>query len=763
MSITRSSRFIATLVLASALSATAIGAQPAPSGLLPYVRAIFTEPRVPCAQNPTILVLEGIFNDGCGQVIDQSPPGGPVVLTIKVAVGPDTACTAALEPWRVEFPLGFLAAGTHWVGITLHVIDRDSAGSLLRRTYYGSHEFAVAANCDPIPPPGSLPYVNSVLISRPGPCNFGPPCPRDSILVRVQGVFPSDCFSFRRIQIFPSPIVGPMPEPDVVRIIVDNGGCLGRPCINIPTYWSAAVMLPPLPARDYHLMTELAEVSCSDTYPPGQLYRANVPFSVIDSCAMPSPCLEAGFWRGIGACNASFAPGRPAELTFYAGSGVALAGLQGEFKLHPSLLRITKLEPIGPAAGMILNWTPAADGARFVLFAKHGAPIPPLPIRDAMHPFVGEWPVLRVTVEVPPGVFGYPDVTHLTAHQLLGSDIDGDGVPLCPPYPCGPDDPPYPGVDPWHGPPSATICAGRACDFNADGLEDVRDLVTMVHCALHAGPCPPDAGIHFDCDRDSTLTLTDVLCCARHILGRPPCPGCPPDTTGVRPEPGVAVTFGAPVATSTGVELPLHIAGSDRLGGAMLTLDAPLDRYDVAGLESNASGQWLALHEVRDGRLKLGMINTQGPYQIESPGSLDLTLRLTLKPGQLPGGEVAAVAGEFSGPDGAMLRVSLGRPSQDLPGPTRLDLSGSRPNPFSAETHFTLQLVGSADVAVGIYDLRGRSVATVFRGHLPSGPHEFRWDGRGDDGSPAANGVYFYRIAAGGKTLARKLILMRGN
>jgi hypothetical protein len=731
-------------------------------GPLPYVHAIVTDPPQPCAQKPTTLILEGVFNDGCGRVIDQSAPGAPLELTIKVATGPDTACTQALVPWRVEFPLGFLAAGNYQVTITLHVIEQDPTGpGLVRRTYYGTHGFFVAASCDPYPTPGPLPYVNSIFVGKPGTCDDARPCPSDSILVRVQGAFPSNCFSFRRIELVPSPIVGPMPEPPIVRIIVDDGGCLGRPCANVPVYWSAAAMLPPLPVRDYQLMVELAQVSCSDTYPPGQLYRTNVPFAVIDSCATPPACLVAGFGRSTaaGACNATVSPGQPAELTFHVGSSVALAGLQGEFKLHPSLLRITKLEAIGPAAGMILNWTATPEGVRFVLFAEHGAPIPPLSPHDMRGPDPGDWPVLRITVEEP-SAGEAPERTVITAENLLGSDIDGHGVPLCPASPCGPDDPLYPPI----GMPRATICSKHACDFNADGLEDVRDLVSMVHCVTGEGSCPPDAGIHFDCDGDSTLTITDVLCCARHILVRPPCPECVIDSSGVRPEPGVAVSFGEPVETSSGVDLPVHIAGSDRLGGAMLTLEAPMDRYDVTGFDGGVIGQWLTLHDVEGGHLMLGMIDVQGgPSRPVVPSRLDFTLHLALKSGQSPGGEVAAVAGEFSGPDGAMLAVTLGRPSQMLPGSARIELSGNRPNPFSAETHFTLQLADAADVEVGIYDLRGRRVASVFRGHLPSGPQEFHWDGRGSDGTPATNGVYFYRVVAGGRTVARKLILMRGN
>ena len=486
-----------------------------------------------------------------------------------------------------------------------------------------------------------------------------------------------------------------------------------------------------------------------------------MPFTVASDCA---DCLIAGFARPPGnpaACNATVSPTHPAELTMVVRPTVDLAGLEGTLRLQPPALRVTKLEPVGPAAGMTLDWTATPEGARFVLFAQHGAPIPALSAfpdpSSRVDPIA--WPVLRMTVEQPPDVEA-PEATVVGTAELLGSDIDGRGVSLCPPPPCRVPVPADWPIDPWFPSGRAVICAEQHCDFNADGREDVRDLVGMVHCLNGEGPCPPDAGTRFDCDADQTFTLADVICCARQILKRPPCPGCPRDS--VRPERAVAVRFGAPVETADGVELPLHLDGADRLGAATLTLDAPLDRYDLAGVELQGSARWMALTETREGRIVLGLLNTwSGDFRADP--NLDLRLRFSLRPGETPGGQVSAVAGEFSGGDGVLLGVDLGAPRQDLPGPPQLALSASRPNPFSSETRFTLDLVQAADVSVGIYDLRGRAVAILFRGRLPSGPQEFRWDGRRDGGSAAPEGVYFYRATVAGRTLARKLILMRSN
>ncbi len=735
---------------------------PPPSPLpLPYVHTIGTEPPRPCAGRPTSLVMKGVFNDGCGRVIDAAvlDPEN-VELTLKPHALRDTACTLALKPWRQDFDLGSLPSGPHRTNITLNVVSVDSAGSVFRReTFYGSHEFFVYGDCDSIPPPvpGPLPYVHQILVGRPGICGPEPACPEDSILVHVSGAFPSNCYRFRRIELIPSPLTVFPPPPPTVRIIVDNGCCLGMPCSNVPVPWSAAALLPPWLPGDHRLDVELAEVCCSDTYPPGQLYRTVVPFAVADSCPGPS-CLTVDFAPGPGnntACNATVAAGRPAELTFLVRPTVALAGLQGEFKLLPSALKVTRIEPIGPAQEMLIDWTPTSEGARFVLFARSGAPIPPFPKSTRMVE-IGGWPVLRVTVEHLARGAAPPAQTVVTTENVLGSDIAGQAVLLCPPPPCADSDPRF-------SLGRAIICADRPCDFNADGLLDVRDLVLMVNCVNARSTCALDAGIRFDCDGDSTFSIADVICCARHLLQRTPCPDCPPDTGQVRPEPGVAVGFGTPEQDGGGIALPVRIAGTDLLGGALLTLEAPLDRYDVIGFDVNPPGSWLTLHEVRDGRLVLGLIDIRGGNERAGLGNHQFTLTLALRPGQPAGGQVTAVGGEFSGPDGVTLAVELGRPTQTLPGGAQVALGQNQPNPFSTETVFTLQVAEAADVVVGIYDLRGRAVANLHRAPLTPGPRVFRWDGRRSDGSAAPNGVYFYQATVGGKSLARKLILMRGD
>jgi len=741
---------------------------PVPTSL-PGVSVIRTEPAVPCSEAFTSLVLEGWFNDGCGRLLDpRTLDPGHVELTLKTAVGRDTFCTLALQPWRAVFPLGRLAAGTHAVEIHLVVIGRSASGSgLERRDYRTVFEFPVAPRCDGTP--GPLPFVEAIQIGPTRPCDPDPPiCAGDSIPVWVSGTFDSDCIQLAGIELLPSMIVGPLPEPPIVRVVTFVNECLGRPCSNVPVRWTISTKLPPLPARDYQLMVELAQTAGGCIDPPRivQLDRTHVPFAVSGACAPiapPRPCLDAGFAPPPGnftACNAGIAPGHPAELVFEVRSSEALAGLQGAFTLQlPAAgwppappLRVAKLEPIGAATGMHLGWNATPAGARFVLFAEQGAPIPALP------PGVSRGaPVLRVVVEQVPGRVA-PAVTFVTADDLLGSDAAGAGVPRCTPAPCvvGRAAPAAAGIASRTDYGVARICAERPCDFNADGFSDVRDLVLQMRCVLQRGPCADSARV--DCDGDGAFSIADVVCCARHLLQLWPCAECLTDSSGVRDEPGIRLALGPPAPSAAGIDVPLRIASADRLGAALLALHAPLDRYEVVGLDPPPGSAWLALHEVREGRLELGLLHLPAPGGIET-ADLELTLHLALKPGQVPGGEVRALEGEFCGPDGAMLAVDLGATASDLGGALRVALSAARPNPFSGVTRLTLSLDHTAEVDARVYDLAGRMVAVLFRGRLAAGERALTWDGRGDDGRRARGGVYFLQVRAQGASVARKLIL----
>ena len=733
-----------TIPLAFDVTSTCTQPPPVPADKLPYVISVATNPSPPCADRPTTVHLAGVFRDGCGQVVSVDPTTLSLVIAPYAPV--TTPCTLALEPWSADFPLGLLAAGHHRVAIRMTVLGADDWWPPIpTRSYVGVFDFDVPFDCGQ---PERLPYVDFIRVQPQRPCGGdGPICPGESLEVLIGGTFPSNCFSVVSVETFDPPYGSPLPYPPIVRLTISDEGCSRRACTVGPISWSHSLTLAPLPARDYQLVVEETRwLGC----PPVQDSHATTePFTVVppESCARPTcDCLFPG-WLGSGSgeCAAFIKPGGTASVLLGIRSPVALAGLEGTIYATGGSFKIAKIEAVGAAAGMQLSWTTTAEGnARFVMFATQGAPIPATPpIAPA------SVPVLRVTVALAPS--SRQRIALSTGWDLLGSDANGHAVPMCLP-------------DPrelaFRIPPTALICVEQGeCDFNADGAVDVRDLVLMVHCVVGQGSCPTDAGSRFDCDGNGAFDLGDVICCAMQVIRGPGCPGCPVDS--VRAAPEVTVGFGSPRAIEGGLEVPLHIEGAGSLGGARIRLHFPADRFVVTGADGDAT--WIQLHEASGNELSLGLIHggaLTGAFAPEGP--LDVKLRLALKSGMSVGGEMTVFEADFSGRDGVKLAVDLGAPRVDLGGGGGVSLSPARPNPFEGSTRFSVQLDRPGTLDVGVYDLAGRRIASLFHGPASAGVHPYVWDGRSEDGSAVRGGVYFYRAVANGKSVTRRMVMLGG-
>jgi Right handed beta helix region/FlgD Ig-like domain len=112
---------------------------------------------------------------------------------------------------------------------------------------------------------------------------------------------------------------------------------------------------------------------------------------------------------------------------------------------------------------------------------------------------------------------------------------------------------------------------------------------------------------------------------------------------------------------------------------------------------------------------------------------------------------VAAVEGEAeSGSVTKSVRSWLGAP---VP----------HPIPFAAPgTVIGYGLAEPGEVELAIYDAVGRCVRQLVIGSRVEGDHRAFWDGRDARGAQVAPGVYFYRLAAGGREIGhRKLVIVR--
>jgi subtilisin family serine protease len=93
----------------------------------------------------------------------------------------------------------------------------------------------------------------------------------------------------------------------------------------------------------------------------------------------------------------------------------------------------------------------------------------------------------------------------------------------------------------------------------------------------------------------------------------------------------------------------------------------------------------------------------------------------------------------------------------------RFRLHPNRPNPFNPATRLRYDVPHRTRVALHVYDAAGRRVCTLVPPTVqPPGRYDVDWDGRDSSGRRVASGVYFARLEADGRVLARRpLTLVR--
>ncbi len=88
-------------------------------------------------------------------------------------------------------------------------------------------------------------------------------------------------------------------------------------------------------------------------------------------------------------------------------------------------------------------------------------------------------------------------------------------------------------------------------------------------------------------------------------------------------------------------------------------------------------------------------------------------------------------------------------------------LAPPHPNPFNPRTELAFSLERPGEVHLAVYDAAGRRLAVLAEGHHDGGRHTVVWNGRDQQGRPAAAGVYIARLVAGDRVESRKLALIK--
>lgn len=78
------------------------------------------------------------------------------------------------------------------------------------------------------------------------------------------------------------------------------------------------------------------------------------------------------------------------------------------------------------------------------------------------------------------------------------------------------------------------------------------------------------------------------------------------------------------------------------------------------------------------------------------------------------------------------------------------------PNPFNPVINIKFSIPTSGYVTLKVYNIQGKEVTTLVDEQLTAGSYYINFDG-----NELANGMYFYKISAGGFVETKKMILMK--
>ena len=178
---------------------------------------------------------------------------------------------------------------------------------------------------------------------------------------------------------------------------------------------------------------------------------------------------------------------------------------------------------------------------------------------------------------------------------------------------------------------------------------------------------------------------------------------------------------------------------------------------------ANATAFLACLIGLQIGTSRLVAAQMGGAY--ETRYAYDAAGRLTsaVYSGDLP--ESVAVVYTYDS-SGNILRLRIGAPEAvdadaEADVPRVFALQPNYPNPFNPTTTIEYQIPRPSRVHVSVYDLLGRRIALLEDADLTAGNHAVTWDGRSADGTPAASGVYLYRIRAGEFVKSRTMVLLK--
>jgi molybdopterin-binding protein len=105
--------------------------------------------------------------------------------------------------------------------------------------------------------------------------------------------------------------------------------------------------------------------------------------------------------------------------------------------------------------------------------------------------------------------------------------------------------------------------------------------------------------------------------------------------------------------------------------------------------------------------------------------------------------------------------AALGAVVQSENVPKTYMLSQNSPNPFNPTTKISFALPATGNVRLSVFNVLGQQVKELVNGAMDAGVHEVIWDGKDNNGTTVASGIYFYKINANNFVDTKKMVLLK--
>jgi subtilisin family serine protease len=177
--------------------------------------------------------------------------------------------------------------------------------------------------------------------------------------------------------------------------------------------------------------------------------------------------------------------------------------------------------------------------------------------------------------------------------------------------------------------------------------------------------------------------------------------------------------------------------------------------YNTSGTRRDSSGMY-ELDRVANTVLN-GYVFSNTDWDVRGIASdpRDGSYWLTIARGGVTDNMIVKVAGFHYG------GVGVEEPAPRLAGVAGRLSVWAQPNPFTGRTRLSVQLPAAGSIDLRIFDNSGRVVRTLARGSAVPTRAVFTWEGRNDQGSVVAPGIYFYRVQSATAQAWGKVIVSR--